>query len=91
MATVDTFSSIVTNVHTALKHQGETKAHKQIQLTCSNTPMSVVKEVVSKCVRCAEKAKKKCVRGVVVRPISVSELNDSGQVDLIDSKTLPDE
>ena len=52
--------------------------------------MGAVKDVIRNCQRCAEKAKKKCSQNVVVRPILSTALNDRGQVDLIDYRTLPD-
>jgi len=90
MATVDTFHTIIKDIHESIQHKGETKTHKKVQEVYSNIPMSAVKKVIVNCVRCVEKCKKKSVRSVVVRPITSSALNDRGQVDLIDYRTEPD-
>jgi len=88
---IDTeMTRVVRDVHVAIGHKGETKTHKKIQETYSNIPKSVVKQVIADCARCTEKSKKKCVRGVVVRPFLASALNDRGQIDLVDYQSLPD-
>ena len=49
-----------------------------------------MKKFIASYVRCAEKLKKKDVRDVVVRPVLASDLNDRGQVDLMNYSSLPD-
>jgi len=88
VTTENNFLTMEEDIHAAINQKGETKTYKKVQETYANIPMTVVKKVISKCVRCAEKAKKKSIRNVIVRPITVSELNDRGQVDLIDYRTL---
>lgn len=55
-----------------------------------NIPMTVIKSFISQCERCTEKIKKSNNTGIVVRPITVEELNQRGQVDLVDFQSLPD-
>lgn len=76
MAASETFVNIIRDMHVAAGHKGERKTHKKISEHYSNIPMSAVKEFITNCERCAEKAKKKNMRGVVVRPILTSALND---------------
>jgi len=75
MATIESFSTIVKDVHVSIGHKGETKTYKKLQQKYSNIPLTVVRQFITKCERCAEKRKKKSVRGVVVRPITVSAPN----------------
>ena len=50
-----------------------------------------MRNLVSKCERCLEKRRRKeTVSGIVVRPITVKNLNDRGQVDLVDMQSLRD-
>jgi len=90
MATNESHASIVKEIHVGIHHKGGTKTHKAVQEMYENITLATMKTVISNCVRCAEKAKKKCSRSVVVRPITVEQLNDRGQMDLIDYRTLPD-
>jgi len=90
MATVDTFHTIIKDIHESIQHKGEIKTHKKVQQIYSNMPMSAVKKVIVNCIRCVEKCKKKSVCSVVVRPITSSALNDRGQIDLIHYRTEPD-
>lgn len=90
MATSDLVPAIIRDMHVATGHKGETKTHKKIKEHYANIPMAAVKSFIENCERCAEKSKKKCARGVVVRPILASSLNERGQVDLIDYQSLPD-
>jgi len=90
MAVVENFTSIIRDMHVASGHKGETKTHKKIMEHYSNITMAAVKAYIANCERCAEKSKKKCTRGVVVRPILSSSLNERGQVDLVDFQSLPD-
>ena len=83
MATASHFTEIIRDVHVASGHKGETKTHKKVQEHYSNIPLTAVRAFIASCERCAEKAKKKNARGVVVRPILASSLNERGQVDLI--------
>ena len=79
--------NIVRDIHVACGHKGETKTHKKVREQYANITMVTTKDVIKKCDRCAEKAKKKSGQNVVVRPILSSVLNDRGQVDLIDYRT----
>ncbi|KAL4126393.1 hypothetical protein QTP88_010615 [Uroleucon formosanum] len=90
MSVVDSFHSIIRDIHVASGHKSETKTHKKIMEHYSNVPMADVKTHIVNCERCAEKSKKKSTRGVVVRPILSSSLNERGQVDLVDFQSLPD-
>jgi len=72
MATVESFATIVKDIHDALDHKCEKKTHLKVQETYNNIPMVVVKKIITNCIRCAEKSKKKSCRVVVVRPIVVS-------------------
>mgnify|MGYP003729733911 CR=1 FL=1 len=53
--------------------------------------MITVKDVIRKCERCAEKAKKKSAKNVVMQLILSSNLNDRRQVYLIDYRFLSHE
>ena len=84
MAVVDKFCDIIRDVRVASGHKGETKTHKKVQEHYSNIPLSAMRAYIATCERCAEKLKKKCARGVEVRPILASSLNERGQVHLVD-------
>lgn len=90
MATKPNVFTIIKDLHTACGHKGEKKTYKKISEHYANIPMTVIKSFISQCERCAEKSKKSNSAGIVVRPITVKELNQRGQVDLVDFQSLPD-
>ena len=56
-----------------------------------NIPRNLVHEYIQHCERCLEKRKKsETASGVVVKPISAKDLNERGQVDIIDMQTMRD-
>ena len=66
-------------------HGGAKKTYKKISEQDGNIPGSIVSQYILHCKRCAEKrCRKETVAGVVVRPLSVSDLYEGGQVDLVD-------
>jgi len=90
MATEESFTNIIQDIHIATGQKSETKTFYKIQETYANITKAGVRSFIVNCERCAEKAKKKLARSVVVRSISASSLNERGQVDLIDYRTEPD-
>ena len=55
------------------------------------TLRDVIREYINRCERCCEKRRKsETASGVVIQPILVKDLNDRGQVDLVDFQTWSD-
>ena len=82
-------------IHTELSsfsgHAGEKKTIQRIKDTYDNIPMAAVKKHIENCERCLEKRKRKeTAKGTVVRPVSVSNLNQRGQIDLVDMQSMKD-
>ncbi|KAL1488341.1 hypothetical protein ABEB36_014818 [Hypothenemus hampei] len=90
MATRNNEFTIIEDIHRACGHKGEKKTHKKVSEHYANIPISSVKKVIAQCERCAEKIKKSSTVGLVVRPLISKDLNQRGQIDLIDFQSLPD-
>ena len=91
MATKNDVVNIIRTMHIETGHGGEKKTHKKLQDMYANIPRSLVQEYIKHCERCAEKrCRQETASGVVIRPLSVKDLNDRGQVDLIDMQTMKD-
>ena len=72
-------------------HAGEKKTHAKLKETYDNIPIMAVRAFIAECERCLEKKKRKeTVSGTVVKPIIVSDLNQRGQVDLVDMQSMKD-
>ena len=69
----------------------EKKTHKKIQDKFANIPRYLVQEYIKRCERCAEKRRRReTASGVVIHPLTVKDLNERGQVDLVDMQTNKD-
>ena len=91
MTTKESVISIISGIHLSTGHKGETKTHKKIIENYANIPRRIVSEFIKQCERCTEKLKRKeTASGIVIKPITVSDLNQRGQVDLVDFQSLPD-
>ena len=66
MAASESNTSIVKEIRVSIDHKGETKPHKKVQKPYENITLATMKTVIANCVRCAQKAKEKCSRSVVV-------------------------
>ncbi|XP_066965445.1 KRAB-A domain-containing protein 2-like [Macrobrachium rosenbergii] len=77
MATKESVTGIIQQAHVNTGHGGEKTLGQHSKINCS--------QYILHCERCAEKrCRKETAVGVVVRPLSVSDLNERGQVDLVD-------
>jgi len=90
MATKKTVLSIINDMYAACEHKWQKKTHKKLSKHYANIPISFVKMFIEQCERCIEKSIKTSQACIVVRPIIVSDLNQRGQVDLVDFQSLPD-
>ncbi|KAI6661826.1 KRAB-A domain-containing protein 2-like [Oopsacas minuta] len=82
---------IIFSMHIATVHGGEKKAHKLIQDKFANIRRYLVQEHIKLCERCAEKrARRETASGVVIRPLTVKDLNELGQVDPVNMQTFQD-
>ena len=91
MAHKDEVINIIRTFHLETSHGGEKKTHKKLQDQYCNIPKSLVQEYIKHCERCVEKRRKtETSSGVVVRPLTVTDLNDRCQVDLVDMQTMKD-
>ena len=84
MATKKTVLSIINDMYAACEHIWQKKTHKKLSEHYANIPISFVKMFIEQCERCIEKSIKTSQACIVVRPIIVSDLNQRGQVDLVD-------
>ncbi|KAI6655318.1 KRAB-A domain-containing protein 2-like [Oopsacas minuta] len=63
-----------------------------IQDKFANIPRYLVQEYIKRCERYAEKrARRETASGVVIRPLTVKDLNERGQVDLVNMQTIQDD
>lgn len=91
MATKESVSDLIRDLHECGGHKGEKKTHKLITANYANVSRKLVTEYIKHCQRCVENMKKvEVTAGVVVRPILATYFNERGQVDLVDMQTLPD-
>ena len=91
MATKEGVLDIVQKAHTESGHSGEKKNYKKIADQYTNIPRSLVGYFIAHCERCAEKQRRHETKaGVIVKPLSVKDLNERGQVDLVDLQTMKD-
>ncbi|KAI6649664.1 KRAB-A domain-containing protein 2-like [Oopsacas minuta] len=91
MATKEEVINIIFSMHIATGHGGEKKTHKKIQDKFANIPRYLVQEYIKRCERCVEKrARRETASDVVIRPLTVKDLNERGQVDLVNMQTIQD-
>ena len=91
MATKEEVINVIFSMHIATGHGGEKKTHKKIQDKFANIPRYLVQEYIKRCERCAEKRRRReTASGVVIHPLTVKDLNERGQVDLVDMQTNKD-
>lgn len=92
MATKESALDIIRQSHAIVGHGGERKTHMKISETYGNIPRRLVSRYILNCERCVEKQRRKeTSAGVIIKPLSVNDLNDRGQVDLVDMQTMKDE
>ena len=91
MATKEEVINVIFSMHIATGHGGEKKTHKKIQDKFANNPRYLVQEYIKRCERCAEERRRReTASGVVIHPLTVKDLNERGQVDLVDMQTNKD-
>ena len=91
MITKNEALNVIRVMHQETGHSGERKTHKKIQAMYDNITRDVVREYINRCERCCEKRRKsETASGVIVKPILVKDLNERGQVDLVDFQTCAD-
>ncbi|XP_064118942.1 KRAB-A domain-containing protein 2-like [Macrobrachium nipponense] len=91
MATKESVTGIIQQAHINTDHGGEKKTYKEVCEQYGNIPRSIVSLYIVHCECCVEKRRRKeTAAGVVVRPLSVRDLNERGQVDLVDMQTMKD-
>ncbi|XP_064097650.1 KRAB-A domain-containing protein 2-like [Macrobrachium nipponense] len=91
MATKESVTGIIQQAHINTGHGGEKKTYKEVCEHYGNIPRSIVPLYIVHCEHCVEKRhRKETAAGVVVRPLSVRDLSERGQVDLVDMQTMKD-
>ncbi|KAJ8686470.1 hypothetical protein QAD02_022264 [Eretmocerus hayati] len=75
--------------HIECGHGGRDRLEQAVNKKFVNIPRSVLMVYLSLCVSC-EKKKSLPKKGVVVKPLLFNEINQRGQVDLIDMQTCKD-
>ena len=89
MATKEGVLDIVQKAPTESVHSGERKTYKKIADQYTNIPRSLVSYFIAHCERCAEKQRRHETKAsVIVKPLSVKDFNEQGQVDLVDLQTM---
>ncbi|XP_068237066.1 KRAB-A domain-containing protein 2-like [Palaemon carinicauda] len=90
IATKDSVTRII-QAHINNGHGGEKKTYKEVCEQYGNISRSIVSLCIVHCERCVDKRRRKeMAAGVVVRPLSVRDLNERGQVDLVDIQIMKD-
>ncbi|XP_064117613.1 KRAB-A domain-containing protein 2-like [Macrobrachium nipponense] len=91
MATKESITGINQQAHINTGHGGEKKTYKEVCEQYGNIPRSIVSLYIVHGERCVEKRRRKeTAAGVVVRPLSIRDLSERGQVDLVDMQTMKD-
>ncbi|XP_052123370.1 KRAB-A domain-containing protein 2-like [Frankliniella occidentalis] len=79
----------INEVHKRINHGGRNKMMPALKETSANITQEAVSLFLSLCAICQSKKIKK--RGIVVKPLLFTKMNDRSQVDLIDFQSHPDE
>ncbi|XP_068242401.1 KRAB-A domain-containing protein 2-like [Palaemon carinicauda] len=91
MATKKSVEGIIQQAHINTGHGGEKKTCKEVCEQYGNIPRSIVSLYIMHYERSVEKCcRKEMAAGVVVRTLSVRDLNERGQVDLVVMQTMKD-
>ena len=91
IANKDEVTNLIYIVHSETGHGGERTTHQKLLDLYFNIPQILVPECIQHCERCVEKQKKsKTASSVVVKPLSAKDLNECGQVDIIDMQNMRD-
>ncbi|XP_066978935.1 KRAB-A domain-containing protein 2-like [Macrobrachium rosenbergii] len=89
MASKESVTGIIQEAQVNTSHGGEKKTYKKANEHYGNTPRAVVSQYIFRYERCVEKrCRKETTAGIVVRPLSVNDLHERGQVDLVDMQTM---
>ena len=91
MVTKDSVKEIIQEAHYNTGHGGVKKTYMKISELYGNIPRSIVSQYILQCERCVEKCRRKeTAAGIVIKPLMASDLNERGQVDLVDMQTMRD-
>ena len=83
--------NIISFAHQQTVHAGEKKTWLKISEQYDNITRDVVSEYIRLCDHCNEKCRKtETAKGVVVKPITVKDLNERAQIDLVNFCTCAD-
>lgn len=83
--------NIIHGFHTETSHGGEKKTYKNLSDLHASISGSLIQQYIKRSERCTEtRQRPETASGVVVRPPPVNDLNERGQVDIVDMQTMKD-
>ena len=81
---------MIKTAHSGIGHGGIHKTYKELKKQFANISREVIKLFIQLCEQCILKKKRSETSKLIVRPITSSDFNSRGQVDLVDYQSCPD-
>lgn len=82
--------SVIKQCHTAVGHGGLHKTYNELKKHYANISREILKVFLKMCNHCALKKKRSELSKLVIKPVTSSDFNSRGQVDLIDYQSASD-
>lgn len=88
--TTEELYRLIKTAHSGIGHGGIHKTYKELKKQFANISREVIKLFIQLCEQCILKKKRSETSKLIVRPITSSDFNSRGQVDLVDYQSCPD-
>ena len=88
--TTEELYRLIKTAHSGIGHGGIPKTYKELKKQFANISREVIKLFIQLCEHCILKKKRSETSKLIVRPITSSDFNSRGQVDLVDYQSCPD-
>jgi hypothetical protein len=88
--TTEELYRLMKTAHSGIGHGGIHKTYKELKKQFANISREVIKLFIQLCEQCILKKKRSETSKLIVRPITSSDFNSRGQVDLVDYQSCPD-
>ena len=88
--TTEELYRLIKTAHSRIEHGGIHKTYMELKKQFANISREVIKLFIQLCKQCILKKKRSETSKLIVRPITSSDFNSRGQVDLVDYQSCPD-
>ena len=88
--TTEELYRFIKTAHSGIEHGGIHKTYKELKKQVANISREVIKVFIQLCEQCILKKKRSETSKLIVRPITSSDFNSRGQVDVVDYQSYPD-